>query len=161
MTLKEFLDYFPTVELPVTFSDEVIDVFSKNNKVLPALAIERFIGMWEESTDDMTEYIPCVQLPGEGDFHAIVFWKGALSRYDFILATLDKKGAIISKKIIASTFFDHEGVKRSVASIDEDLIIHIVAGVSEDGKNYNPENSKAFNMEIIPTGDILFSLGEE
>ena len=161
MTLKEFLSFFPKVELPVSLSEDKIEVFSKNNKVFPPAALHEFIHEWDATNDDFTEFIPCFQIDAEGDFKAIVYWKGGLLKYDYYLVTLSKKGELIARKTIASTIVEDHVVKRSVALIDEDLIIHIVAGQSEDGNKYQPDSSQAFNMEISVTGDILFSLGDE
>ena len=161
MNLNEFLSFFPEVELPVTLSEETIDIFSKNNKVLPQEAIVKYIGAWEEIEGDTTEYVPCLMLPHEDDFTAIVYWRGALMQYDYFLVTLDKKGDLIARKSIASTKVEGELIKRSVASIDNDLIIHIIAGASYENLDYDPEQSQAFNMEVMSTGDILFSFGDE
>lgn len=161
MTFKEFLDFFPEVELPVTFTDESLQVFSNENKVLPGEAIHRYIYQWESDHDDeTTEYIPCVSLPPQDDFIGVVYWKGNVEKFEFILVTLDKKGSLIARKPISSTTFEGPIVKKAIASIDEDLIIHIMAGAHVEGKEYNPEVSQAFNMEILPTGDIIFSLGD-
>ncbi|NNF35925.1 MAG: hypothetical protein HKN68_17590 [Saprospiraceae bacterium] len=161
MTFTEFLSFFPEVDLPVTLSEETIDVFSRNNKVLPLEAIDAFIGQWEEIDGDTTEYIPCIQLPQQDDYIGIIYWRGAILQYDYFLVTLDKNGQLISRKSIASTKIDGEIIKRSVASIDNDLIINIIAGASQSEQDYDPDQSQAFSMEVMPTGDILFTFGDE
>ena len=149
------------VDLPVTLSDETIEIFSKNNKVIPLEGIIEFIGQWEEIEDDTTEFIPCFRLPDQDDFIGLIYWRGAIMQYDYFLVTLDKKGSLIARKSIASTRVENNVIKRSVSSIDNDLIIHIIAGASQEGYDYDPDQSQAFNMEVMPTGDILFSFGEE
>lgn len=161
MTFKEFLSFFPEVELPISFTDENLLIFSNQNKVLPGEAIHRYIYQWESDVDDdATEFIPCISLPPQDEFIGIVYWKGGVEKSEFILVTLDKKGDLIARKPISSTTFEGSIVKKSFASIDEDLIIHIMAGAHVEGVEYDPEASKAFNMEILPTGDVLFSLGD-
>jgi len=161
MTFSEFLSFFPEVDLPITLSEETIEVFSRNNKVLPLEGIAEYIGQWEDIDDDTTEYIPCIQLPHQDDYIGIIYWRGAILQYDYYLVTLDKKGQLISRKSIASTKIDGEIIKRSVASIDNDLIINIVAGATQSELDYDPDQSQAFSMEVMPTGDILFTFGDE
>ncbi len=161
MTFQEFLSFFPPVELPVTLSEETIDVFSRNNKVLPMEGIVEYIGQWEEIEGDTTEFIPCIRLPEQDDYIGLIYWRGAIMQYDYFLVTLNNKGGLISRKSIASTKIEGDIIKRSVASIDNDFIIHIIAGASKDGEDYDPEQSQAFSMEVMATGDILFTFGEE
>lgn len=160
MTFSEFLSFFPEVELPITLSEETIEVFSLNNKVLPLEGIVQYIGQWEEIEGDTTEYIPCIQLPQQDDYIGIIYWRGALMQYDYYLVTLDKKGQLISRKSIASTRIDGNVIKRSVASIDQDMIINIIAGATQSDQDYDPDQSQAFCMEIMSTGDILFTFGD-
>lgn len=159
--LEDLLLFFPKVELPVTFSDDYISTFSVNNKPIPSALIEEFILRWEgEEVDEFTEYVPCIQVPETDDYQALVYWKAGLLRYEFILVTIDKAGTLISRKPIASTLSDNNTVRKSVARIDEDLIIHIVAGENEGDREYDPAKSQGFSMEIIPTGDIIFTSDE-
>ena len=162
MTFSEFLSFFPKVELPVIFSDDNLEIFSRENKVLPAEAIHRYIYQWESNVEsDTVEFIPCISLPVQEEFIGLVYWKGDVTKFEYVLITLSKNGDLITKKTIASTTFEGNIVKRSVASIDEDLIIHIMAGANIEGAEYHPESSQAFNMEIMPTGDVLFSLSDD
>jgi len=74
------------------------------------------------------------------------------------LITLDKSGNLINRKSIANTVIDDKIIKKSVASIEQDLIINIIAGQTYDGEEYDASFSKAFSMEILPTGEIIFAL---
>lgn len=160
--VEVLLKYFPEVELPVTFSDDYINTFSRTNEPLPQSVIQEYLMRWEdeEEVSEYTEFIPCIKVPDTEEYHAIVYWKGGLLKYEFILATLDKSGLLIDRKVIASTLSDNATVRKSVAKIDEDLIIHIMAGENEAGTAYDPDKSQGFTMELIPTGDIIFSMDD-
>jgi len=156
---KSYKSYFPEVELPITLSDEKVMTFSSENKALPAGFIAEFIQPIEKEIDEMTEFIPCLKVPNTKDFSALVYWKGSLMKYEFILVTYDKNNRFICRRSIASVIVDGELVKKSVASIDEDLIISIIAGENKNGdEEYNPKNSKAFSMEILGDGEVIFSV---
>jgi len=160
--LEDLLSFFPEVELPLEVTEDLVMTAETVNKVLPKSIIEAYFIKWEnnEEIDEFTEFVPILKVAETEEFHAIIYWKGGLMRYEYILVTLDKLGNLISRKPVASTISDGITVKKSVAKIDEDLIIHIMAGESiADGK-YDPANSQAFNMEVIHTGDIIFSLGD-
>jgi hypothetical protein len=73
--------------------------------------------------------------------------------------TLNKLGDVISRKSIASTIVHGQTIKKSIASIDPDYIITIIAGHSEGGEDYDAEQSQSYSMEILPTGEIIFSQG--
>ncbi len=160
MSFQDFLDYFPRVELPVTFSEDTLADFSRTNRPFNQEAIHEFLARWEQDLDEFTEFIPCVQLPDAENYIGIVYWKGTLMKYDFILATFEKNGILIERKAISSTLLDSEGVKKSMAHLTEDLIIHIIAGAIEGNEtNYQASSSQAFSMEILPSGEILFDKG--
>jgi hypothetical protein len=156
--LEKILHYFPETELPVLISEDHLSEFEINSDPFPQVFIDEVLLEWEKDADEFTEFIPCFRLPKEEKFNAIVYWKGALLRYDFVLVTLDKNGELINKKSIASTIVNDNVIKKSVASIEPDLIINIVAGQTLDGEEYDASMSKAFAMEILPTGEIIFAM---
>lgn len=159
--IHDLLNYFPEVELPVTLSEEYISTFSTSNKPLPIALIQEFIIRWEaEESDEFTEYVPCLKIPDTEEYFALVYWKGGLLKYEFILVTLQKDGTLITRRPIASTMSDNNTVRKSVAKIDEDLIIHIVAGENMPETIYDPADSQSFSMEILPSGDVLFTMDE-
>lgn len=156
--IERILHYFPVVELPVIISEDHLSDYENANDTLPQAFIDEIMVEWEKEMDEFTEFIPCFRLPGEEKFESLVYWKGSLLRYDFILITLDKSGNLINRKSIANTVIDDKIIKKSVASIEPDLIINIIAGQTYDGEEYDASFSKAFSMEILPTGEIIFAL---
>lgn len=156
--LERILHYFPETQLPVIISEDHLSEYEHNADTFPQSFIDEVIMTWEKDVDEFTEFIPCFQLPKEEKFNAVVYWKGGLLKYDFVLVTLDKKGDLISRKSIASTVVTDNTIKKSVASIEPDLIINIIAGQTEDGDEYDATRSKAFAMEILPSGEIIFNL---
>lgn len=158
--IEQLLEYFPEVELPVSLTEETVVTFSNSNIPLPGGLIAQTISTWETGDEEFVEYIPCFKIDGREHFVGIVYWKGELLTYEYILVTFDKQGKMIQRKPISSVHADGSTVKKSVAQIDEDLIIHIMAGESSDEMRYDPSRSQAFNMEIMPTGEIEFMLGQ-
>jgi hypothetical protein len=160
---KDFLNFFPVVDLPVNLTDESIFAFQHENAPLPQAMINQFILPIEEgSYDEYTEFVPCFQLHDTHQFSAIVYWKAQLLQYQYILATFDESYKFITSAVIAGTQSNGDQILQSVAHIDEDWIIHIVEGLqSANSSAYDPENSKNFNMEILATGEIIFSLNDE
>lgn len=156
--LDKILHYFPETELPIIVSEDYLSDYETNADPFPQVFIDEVLLEWEKDADEFTEFIPCFRLPKEEKFNAVVYWKGALLRYDFIMVTLDKNGELINKKSIASTIVNDNVIKKSVASIEPDLIINIIAGQTLDGEEYDASMSKAFAMEVLPTGEIIFAL---
>lgn len=161
--LEDLLEFFPEVELPIEVTEDLVMTAEKVNKIIPAAIIEEFIVKWEgtEDFDEYTEFVPILRIREAEEFHALLYWKGGLMKYEYILVTLDKLGNFITRKPIASTLSDGNTVKKSVSKIDEDMIIHIMAGENVVNGKYDPSKSQAFNMEILHSGDIIFSLGDE
>ena len=165
----KFYDYFPEIELPITLSEEYSGVFTRYNKPIPEELIDLFIldkklffadQEFDEITDELVEYVPCFRLPEQKNFFTVVYWKADLMKYEYIINTFDKKGQSISKHVIASTTSDGERIRQIVATIDPDLEIYIMGGDTADIHDYDPENSKAFSLEITPTGHIIHHFEE-
>lgn len=163
LQLEDLLGFFPKVELPIEITEDLVMTAETVNKVFPTEIIEEFIVKWEggEDFDEFTEFVPILRIQDAEEFFALVYWKGGLMKYEYILVTLDKLGNFIARKPIASTLSDGKTVKKSVSKIDEDMIIHIMAGENMVNGKYDPSRSQAFNMEILFSGDIIFSLGED
>lgn len=158
--LERILHYFVETTLPVIISEDHLSTYENNNDPFPQSFIDEIISEWEKEIDEFTEFIPCFRIPTQEKFDAVVYWKGGLLKYDFILVTLDKAGNLINKKAISSTIVADNVIKKSVASIEEDLIINIIAGQTIDGSEYDANESKAFAMEIMPSGEIIFNMEE-
>lgn len=160
LDIKQFLALFPEIELPVSLTGETVSVFSKQNKPLSEEAIRTFILPLEsEESDELTEYIPCFRIPDTKDFHVIVFWKGGLMKYEFVLASIKKDGQLISRNVIAGILSDGDTVTQSVAHIDEDWIISIIVGQSgPEGKDFEASESLPISMEILNTGEVIYSI---
>jgi len=152
--LEFLLSFFPELDPPITVSEEVIVSFSAKNKPIPQVLVDEFFARWE-IMDAYTELVPCFSLKTHRDFFAIVYWKGALLAYEYILMTIDPQGNSISKKIIAGTLSNGQTIKKSVATIDEDLCVYSMVGEAiATEKIYTPTHSKAFKFEILPDGQI-------
>jgi hypothetical protein len=163
ISFQKFLSYFPELELPILLSEEAHHEFSKTNDALPQVAIEQYILPHEDLVyDEYTEYIPCMKIPNTHDFHAVVYFKASLLIYEYYLATFEKKGKLIAKEKIAGMVTHGEEINRAVASIEDDWIINIVEGsVPSQHHDYNPTDSKAYSMELLPDGQIIFSVNED
>lgn len=155
--IERILHYFPETTLPVLISDDHISEYEANSDPFPQAFIDEILLEWEKEADEFTEFIPCFRLPGGEKFDTVVYWKGSLLRYDFMIVTINKKGDLINKKSIASTIINDKIIKKSVAVIEHDHIINIIAGQTLDGDEYDASMSKSFSMEILPSGEIIFA----
>ncbi len=157
----DFLKKFPQIELPISLTNESHFVFSRENDVLPAVLVEEFILPYDEDVDEFTEYIPCLQLPEQQDFYGIVYWKASLLVYEYNLVTFDKSGKFITKQVIAGLKTNMDSILQRLAVIDEELIITIAEGaqLDTDRNDYDPDATKAYHMEILSSGDIIYAVG--
>lgn len=158
MNFAAFLGKFPEVRLPVILNDEIHHDFSQHNDPLPGLMIDRFIAPLEtEPIDELTEFIACFKIPDTGEFHAVVYWKAALLNYQYVLATFTKTGQLVDKRVIAGLVSDGKTLVTSVATIDEDWVIHIVTGHADAAAAhlYDASQSKISELELLPEGVIM------
>jgi hypothetical protein len=155
---ESFLSYFPEITPPITLTEDSIDHINATNDALPYHLLNSFINNWEGEEDlALTEYIPCLKLPKNGKFNTIIYWKASLLRYDFIMATIDDIGNLIQRKNLCGTLVEDNVIKKSVANIDEDYIIHIVAGAHKTNEmDYDASYSQSFTMEVMANGEIVF-----
>lgn len=156
VSFAQFLEQFPTVELPISLGDQSHLDFSRHNDPLPLPMITAFLQPIEATEDDeYTEYIACFKIPDTYDFHAIVYWKAELLNYTYTLATFSKQGDLISKRVIAGTFANGEIITQSITTIDDDWMIYILSGQNKGAANYDPTSSKKVDLELLPDGLIV------
>jgi hypothetical protein len=161
LSFEHFLTYFPEVELPVILSEESPHTFDRHNTPFPAHIIEAYLVRIDPGKiDEFTEYVPCFRLPDQADFHALIYWKAGLLDYQFHLVTYDKKSFnLIDHKTLAGVQSVNNKLSRSVATIDEDLIIHVVKGESaEEDSPYDASSTTSYHFELLPGGQIISSL---
>ncbi|HMS68732.1 MAG: hypothetical protein IPL23_19670 [Saprospiraceae bacterium] len=156
-TIADLLSFFPEVSLPFTITEESMDHFRLTNEDLPFALVNAFLEEWEGvDEDDMTEYFPCLKLPSEEQYECIIYWRAAFLKYEYILTTINKAGEVIARRVIAGSRYEGSHFLKSAARVDEDRIIHIMTGImSADQNELDPELSKPYNMEIMPSGEII------
>jgi hypothetical protein len=160
-TFADFIKKFPLVPMPVTLGEETHLIFSKENEPLPLEMVDKYITQSEaEPDDEFTEYVPCLAIDEAEKYVGLIWWRAGLMNYEYVLATYTPKGELIQKKVIARTRVEGEKIHRSVANIDEDLIIWIAEGIEETnapGAGFSPESTKVSSLEIMANGMIVGS----
>ncbi len=160
-SFSAFLDAFSVQELPVTLTEESISDFERLSDPLAQVLINAFIEPESEEPDAFTEYVPCFRLPDTKDFHAVVYWKGELLKYQYYLTTFDRNGIQISNAVIGGLLSDGDTILRSVATIDENLIIHVVEGEQPAAvTQYVSQESRAYQLTLVESGEIQFLEGQ-
>lgn len=157
----DFLSCFPIVELPVTITADSRQEFAKVNKPFPQEIIESFLVPLEsDEIDEFTEFEPCFRFAEtEEEFNAVIYWRGKIYAYEYLLVTYNRQNQVIARKSIAGSKFENDRMVQSAANISEDYIISIVAGQQDKNQvNYNADMSQSMAFEILSTGDIIFSL---
>ena len=162
---RQFLKYFPEIELPVVLTEESSHAFSRQNEPFHPQSLKQFIFPFHlGEVDEFTEFVPCLKIPATHGFHAVVYWMAGLMTYSYILITFTEKGDFIDRRVIAGTFSDGDLLTTSVATIEEDWTIRIVTGqtsASNEMHTYSASESKAFNLELLPDGKITDLIDEE
>lgn len=151
--IREFLSFFPEIAPPLTLSEETHSQFNTENKPFAQHINAFLINKWEEA-DEYTEFMPCLRMKVSDNFHTLIYWKGALLTYEYIIVTITDKLELISKKVIAGTISNGETVKSSVAYIDEEFYMYTISGGEMADNNYDPTSSSAYSFMIMPNGKI-------
>jgi len=152
-----FLERFPEIDLPITLGDEMHMTFSSENPPLQSLMINQHLLRAEEKApDEFTEFIPCFRIKETISFHAIVYWRAGLLDYQYIMATFDKKGNVLGRRVLGGTHVEGETITKSVPTIDSDWTIHVVSGQGKAGDDiYDPATSTKFELELLPDGLVV------
>ncbi len=149
----KFLEKFPVITPPMIISEEAHLSFSQENKPFSQDEIKSFIAPYEEDIDEFTEFIPGFRFEFENTFQVTLYWKAALMHYQYVLMVWNKDN-LIDRSVVAGTIVDQDTVMRSVASIDEDYIIHIVSSHSQE-ESADVKTERHFTMEIMANGSII------
>ncbi|MDX1684387.1 MAG: hypothetical protein R3275_04070 [Saprospiraceae bacterium] len=159
---KEFVRFFPKVELPIQLNEEDHHTFSTQNKPLPLDFIERFISPYEkEASDEFTEYVPCFRLPDTKNFIGLVYWRAKLMDYHYMLNTYEKDGSFKQSIHIGGTRTDGKNMARLVCTIKDKGQIEMVAGSAPVGeKHYDPKDSKVFVVHLDEGGRADIEMNE-
>ena len=153
---ERFLAFFPIAKLPLSLTEEQARIFSQENKPLPERLILEHIQPYERDYDELTEYVPCFRIGNVKDFHAIVYWRGGLMNYQYIMLTYEKGGKLIDRRVLAGTFSDGVVITRSIARLDDDMSITIMSGQMSEKENlYKAANSTTIDLEILPNGKVI------
>ena len=156
-TFADFVAKFPPVPMPVTLGEDTHHVFARENEPLPDSMVVQFIHPADQTAadDEFTEYVPCFAIDNTESFIALVWWKATLLNYEYVLATFTNTGQLISRRVIAFTKVNAANkVQRAVASIDEDWVIYIAEGESDERDAFDPTTSRTYDMEIMANGMI-------
>ena len=151
---SQFLALFPPSELPVSLTLDSYKTFEQVNDLIPPDLVAHFIMQEDELPEDVfTEYLPCFRLPEATtrEYISLVYWKAALMRHDFILATYTRTGIPISRQVIAGTSSDGKTIVRKLATIEPDFSVEIVASEQEaDDLHFDPSGTKEISYELLP-----------
>ncbi len=157
----EFIDYFPLLRTPFSLLPDLQQIPS-DPIPLPGVLLDAYILPFEgDETDAYTEYIPYGRIADTHDFHALIYWKAGVLRYEFILATYTPEGNPLSHAIVGGIRYEEEGTIHSVAVIHEDLRIVIAEGMSSEESDTLSPQTQTYVMAIKPGGEISYELHEE
>lgn len=155
-SFDSFVQKFPEIKPPVTLTDDQAVEYSRSNPPLPAKMIAEHLLPYEKEADELTEFVGCFRIPNVKDFHAIVYWRGGLMEYQYILASFTKGGKLIDRRVLAGMASDGTNVVRSVAQIDADNSITIMSGFQPgDEILYEAASSTSIDLELLPDGKII------
>lgn len=158
----EFIEFFPELDLPLSLLPDVSQI-PVDPLPLPGILQDAFIRPFEaEELDEFTEFVPFGRIAGTKDFHAVVYWKASLLRYEYILATYSKTGEPLSHAIVGGIRYEEEGTIHSVAVVHEDYRINIAEGLSDVGLlSMDPAQTQTYQMALLPSGMITYETNEE
>ena len=158
---KQLLTFFPEIELPISLTSDIHHVFSKENKPLPEKLIQEFFTVIDQPLGEFEEYVACFQLPQSEHYCALVYWRADLMTYQYVLVTFNELGEMVASQIIAGTKSNGETVLKRVATFDEEGVIYVAEGVAQaNDRHYSADQSRNYQLEILPSGDILHMMND-
>lgn len=156
----EFIEFFPPLSLPLSLLPDISQIPS-DAVPLPSVMLEEFILPLEGSeADEYTEYIPYGYLSDLKPFNALIYWKAGLLQYEFVMATYNNEGSVISHAIIGGMRLDDGGMIHSVAVILEDGTITIAEGFVASDESSIGDQTNTYEMKIDSSGIIKYDTDE-
>jgi len=158
----EFIEFFPALKPPFSLLPDLEQIPS-DPVPLPEILLDTYILPFEgDEVDEYTEYIPYGKIEGTKNYHALIYWKAGVLKYEFILATYSPDGHPTSHAIIGGIRYEEEGTIHSVAIVNEDLRITIAEGLAEDNsRSPQLQDTQSYFMAIRPSGEIIYEMNEE
>jgi len=158
----EFIEFFPLLTTPFSLLPDLQQIPSDPIPI-PGVLQDAYILPFEgDEVDQFTEYIPYGKIENTKAFHALIYWKTGILKYEYILATYGQDGQPISHAIIGGIRYESEGTIHSVAVINENLQITIAEGlVEENSDTIQAGETQSYLMAIKPTGEIIYEINEE
>ncbi len=159
---EEYLGFFTPLDLPFSLLPDLEQIPS-DPEPLPGTLQEAFILPFEgDEVDEYTEYIPFGRIAGTKEYHALIYWKAGVLRYEYILATYSTGGTPLSHAIVGGLRYEEEGTLHSVGVVHEDLTITIAEGLARtEEAGLNPDQTQTYLMVITPAGMITYDIHEE
>ncbi|MBC6996358.1 hypothetical protein QWY85_20085 [Neolewinella lacunae] len=155
---EHFLEQFPELELPMTFTEETVRAISRETPPLSPRVIDQFILPVEPGmADELTEFVACLRLPEADEYAGVVYWRADLAQYHYTLVTFNPNTQeLIDRMVIAGTSYDGAEVLQSQAVLTEALVIYQVSGQSGGGDyDYQAASSTARRFQIAESGKIV------
>jgi hypothetical protein len=158
-TFKYFLEQFPELDLPLTFSEDTVRTISRETPPLPPALIAQFILPVEPGmADELTEFVACLRLPETEEYAGIIYWRADLLQYHYTLVTFHPKTLeLIDRQVIAGVSYDGEEVTQTQAVLNEKLMIYQVSGqVNAEGEyDYKASSSTVRRFKIAASGKVV------
>jgi len=158
-TFQDFLAAFPTIDLPLTFSEDTVRTISRETPPLPMEMIQEFILPIEPGrVDELTEFVACLRLPEAKEYAGVVYWRADLLQYHYTLVTFrEATREVIDRLVIAGTSYDGEEMTQTNCVLNETLMIYQVSGQSTGVEEfeYRASTSVARRFQIAASGKIV------
>ena len=155
---EHFLEQFPELELPFTFSEETVRTISRETPPISPRVIEQFILPIEPGqANELTEFVACLRLPEADNYAGVVYWRADLAQYHYTIATFDlKTQELIQRMVIAGTSYDGQELTQTHAVLTEALMIYQVSGQGTGADyDYAAATSTARRFQITESGKIV------
>lgn len=155
---KSFLTKFPKATLPLELNEETLRNFTLKNKPLSNQMVTDFCMLENEpEPDDFTEFVACCRIPDFESLYPLIYWQGGLLEYYYHLAIFDKKGELVTKKIVGGTKVTNEMLEVVVATVKSNKRIEVRETKTDVAPTAPSEDIflAPKNIEITETGQVV------
>lgn len=133
-SFSTFLELFQNLELPLPIRPDSYKDSPNNHTEIPIeLAQKYLLTEDDETVDEYTEVMPFGKISHFKAFNCLIYFRGDLNGYKYILLTLDHEGNKIDRLQIAGTHYTANDLSNSVGLIEPDGTIIVQLGISSVG----------------------------